>query len=455
MERENRIMIVDDEEAMRESLSAWLVKEGYQTMTADSGPQALSLLAEGRYDLLLVDIKMPGMDGLELLHRIREAYPQVLVIMITAYGSIESAVEAMKNGASDYLLKPFDPEQLILLIEKVFKHQAILEENLLLRERLAEREETVFEDLVSSSPAMLEIFNLIENVAASDVPIIISGETGTGKELVARAIHSRSQRAFGPFVTINCGAQTETLLEGELFGHEQGAFTGAVKTRRGRLEMANRGTLFLDEIGEIPLKMQVDLLRVLEEKLFLRLGGSKPVRSDFRLICATHRDLPTLIRAGQFRQDFYYRINVIALHIPPLRERREDIATLAEHFRSYFVRETSKPIQGFTPEALKILSLYDWPGNVRELKNVIERAVVISKSPRIGGRELTFLQAAEETETAAVTLEEMEKIHIQKILDRLDWNVTHGAKTLAIDRGTLLRKIKRYGLSRPSRFIKN
>lgn len=455
MKREYRLMIVDDEEAMRESLSAWLIKEGYQTSTADSGPRALSFLGEGTYDLLLVDIKMPGMDGLELLRRVREAYPQVMVIVITAYGSIESAVEAMKGGASDYLLKPFDPEQLIMVIEKVLKHRAVVEENLWLRERLAEREERVFEDLVSSSPAMLEIFKLIEDVAASDAPVLITGETGTGKELVARAIHSRSQRNSGPFVPINCGAQTEALLESELFGHERGAFTGAVQTRRGRIEMADGGTLFLDEVGDIPLKMQVDLLRVLEEKSFQRVGGNQTVQSDFRLICATHRDLSTLIRAGQFRQDFYYRINVISLHIPPLRERKEDIATLADYFRSTFVRETGKSIQGFSPEAIQTLILYDWPGNVRELKNVIERAVVISKTPRIGARELTFLQAGEETETQAVTLEEMEKNHIRKILDRLDYNVTRGAKTLAIDRGTLLRKIKRYGLDRPSRFIKH
>lgn len=455
MKTENRIMIVDDEEAMRESLSAWLMKEGYQTTVADSSLQALSFLAEADYDLLLVDIKMPGMDGLELLGRLRQEYPQVMVIMITAYGSIETAVEAMKKGASDYLLKPFDPEQLIMLIEKVLKYQAVLEENLLLRERLADREETVFEDLVSSSPAMIEIFKLIEDVAATDTQILINGETGTGKELVARAIHARSQRASGPFVTINCGAQTETLLESELFGHERGAFTGAVKTRRGRIEMAGGGTLFLDEVGDIPLKMQVDLLRVLEEKSFYRVGGNHPVKSDFRLICATHRDLSTLIRAGQFRQDFFYRINVISLQIPPLRERQEDIATLAEYFRSYFVRQTGKPIQGLTPEAIETLSRYDWPGNVRELKNVVERAVVICRTPWIGGRELTFLQAGEGTETGAVTLEEMEKNHIQKTLGWSDWNITRAAKTLAIDRGTLLRKIKRYRLNRPSRTTKS
>lgn len=454
MNRENRILIVDDEEAMRESLSAWLSKEGYQTTSADSGPRALSLLKDEDFDLLLIDMKMPEMDGLELLGLVRSQYPQIMVILITAYGSIESAVEAMKAGASDYLLKPFDPEQLILLLEKVFKHQAVLEENSMLRERLAEREETVFEDLISSSPAMLEVFNLIEDIAATEAPILISGETGTGKELVARAIHSRSQRNIGPFVAINCGSLTETLLESELFGHERGSFTGAVQTRRGRIEMADGGTLFLDEVGDIPLKMQVDLLRVLEEKNFLRVGGSKSVRSDFRLICATHRDLSLLIKSGLFRQDFYYRINVISLQIPPLRERKEDVPPLAGHFRVYFARETGKSLSGFSPEALQILTNYDWPGNVRELRNVIERAVVIAKTPWIGKRELTFLQGPEGAEHPAITLEEMEKTHIQKTLDRMDWNITHGAKTLAIDRGTLLRKIKRYGLKRPAGLIR-
>jgi DNA-binding NtrC family response regulator len=449
MRPEVRILIVDDEKAMRESLAAWLTKEGYQAVTADSGLMALALLQEGEYDLLLADVKMPGMDGLELLTRVREAFPDLLVIMITAYGSIESAVEAMKKGASDYLLKPFDPEQLILLIEKVFRNKEILEENIILRERLAEREQTVFGDLVASSPSMLEVFKTIEDIAATDTTILITGETGTGKELVARAIHSRSQRNTGPFIALNCGSQAETLLESELFGHERGSFTGAVQTRRGRIEMAHGGTLLLDEVGDIPLKMQVDLLRVLEEKSFNRLGGSKPIQSDFRLICATHRDLSQLIRAGQFRQDFYYRINVISLQIPPLRERQEDIATLAEYFRTNFIRDMGKSISGFSPEAIRILSLYDWPGNVRELKNVIERAVVITKDRHIGSKELTFLQTVEGPGDQAVTLEEMEKQHIRKILDRLDWNITQGAKTLAIDRGTLLRKMKRYGLTRP------
>jgi two-component system, NtrC family, response regulator HydG len=450
MNPKNRIMVVDDEEAMRESLSAWLVKEGYQADQAESGPQALSLLAEREYDLLLVDIKMPGMDGLELLGEVREKYPQTLVIIITAYGSIESAVTAMKSGASDYLLKPVDPEQMILVIEKTLQHHMVLEENRLLRERLAEREQIIFEDLVSCSPSMLEIFKLIEEVAPAEAPVLISGETGTGKELIARAIHSRGSRSFGPFVAINCGAQSESLLESELFGHEKGAFTGAIKTRRGRIEMADGGTLFLDEVGDIPLKMQVDLLRVLEEKRFFRVGGSQSITSDFRLVCASHQDLALRIRAGQFRQDFFYRINVISLQIPPLRERKEDIPILADFFLQQFARETGKQVTGVTPEGLQALRAYDWPGNVRELKNVIERAVVISRGPWIGDRELTFLQLGKEMTEEMVTLEEMEAHHLRRTLDRLNWNLTQSAKTLAIDRGTLLRKVKKFGLTKPS-----
>jgi DNA-binding NtrC family response regulator len=450
MNPKNRIMVVDDEEAMRESLSAWLVKEGFQVDSAESGPRALSLLSQRDYDLLLVDIKMPGMDGLELLEEVRGKYPQPLVIIITAYGSIESAVTAMQCGASDYLLKPVDPEQMILVIEKALQHHQVLKENRLLRERLAEREQIIFEDLVSCSPSMLEIFKLIEEVAPAEAPVLISGETGTGKELIARAIHSRSSRAFGPFVAINCGAQSESLLESELFGHEKGAFTGAIKTRRGRIEMADGGTLFLDEVGDIPLKMQVDLLRVLEEKNFFRVGGSQVITSDFRLVCASHQDLALRIRAGQFRQDFFYRINVISLQIPPLRERNEDIPILADFFLQQFARETGKPVIGLTPEGLQVLHTYDWPGNVRELKNVIERAVVISRGPWIGNRELTFLQLGKEMTEELGTLEEMEARYLRRTLDRLNWNITQSAKTLAIDRGTLLRKVKKFGLTKPS-----
>lgn len=448
MDQTFRIKIIDDEEAMRESLAGWLEKQGYQVTTAGSGAEALSQLAREACDLILLDIKMPEMDGLQLLPLIKAENPQVLIIMITAYGSIETAVESMKQGANDYLLKPFDPEELILLIEKMIEHKNLLEENMALKERLAEMQQPGLEDLILKSSAMQQVLEMIKDVAPTEVPILITGETGTGKELVARAIHSLSPRVYNPFVVLNCGAQTETLLESELFGHEQGAFTGAVKTRRGRLEMADRGTLFLDEVGEIPLKMQIDLLRVLEERKFLRVGGSQTVESDFRLISATHRDLPQLIQKERFRQDFFYRINVITIHIPPLRERPEDIELLAEYFLTRVARETGKEIEGFTPQARQILTSYTWPGNVRELKNVIERAVVINRRSVIGVQELTFLGSAQEVTPGQVTLQEMEVNHLRRTLESLDWNITRAAKILGLDRGTLSRKVMRYGLKR-------
>ena len=310
------ILVVDDELAMRESIAAWLKEYGHLASKAESGERALEILAGEQFDLALVDIKMPGMDGHELLERIRVDHPELLVIMITAFGSIESAVSAMKAGAHDYLLKPFDPQQLILLLEKIQRHKHLMDQNLVLREALTQGQCHGFEDMVASSAAMLELFELLEQVAATDAPVLVLGETGTGKELVARAIHNRSARADGHFVPLNCGAQSESLLESELFGHERGAFTGAVKARRGRLEMADGGTLFLDEVGEIPPKMQVQLLRVLEDGEFLRVGGSRYLTSDFRLISATHRDLQELDGKQRFRRDFFYRINVVTLRCP-------------------------------------------------------------------------------------------------------------------------------------------
>lgn len=444
-----RILIVDDEEAMRESLAAWLNKAGYEVGVAAGGQEALDILGRDAYDLLLVDIKMPGMDGLELLEHIKTDHPDILVVMITAYGSIESAVTSMKKGASDYLLKPFDPEQLIILIEKMAQHKALREENERLRTRLAEWEHAGFEDLIGQSEAIRQVFETIEDVAQTDTPILIAGETGTGKELVARAIHARSRKAFGPFVAVNCGAMSESLLESELFGHERGAFTGAVKARRGRLEMADQGTLFMDEIGEISSKMQVSLLRVLEERCFLRLGGSRPLESDFRLISATHRDLQALIDENQFRQDFYYRINVITVAVPPLRERTDDVPLLAQHFARQFAREMGKPIQGLTDTACRLLASHDWPGNVRELRNVIERAVVVTRAGLIDENALTFLRAENQTDSGPSTLEEMEKRHIRKTLDITQWNISRAAQNLGIDRSTLARRMKKLGLAKP------
>ncbi|MCB2225067.1 MAG: sigma-54 dependent transcriptional regulator [Desulfarculaceae bacterium] len=443
------VLVVDDELAMRESIAAWLRQDGYPVAVADSGAKALELMEAREFDLALVDIKMPGMDGLTLLERIKELQPDTLVIIITAYGSIESSVRAMKAGAADYLLKPFDPEQLMLLLEKAGRQRAILKENLALRRRLAEGHAAGFEDLVGSSPAMLKVFEQIEEVAASEAPVLINGETGTGKELVAKAIHNLSGRAYNPFVTINCGAQSESLLESELFGHEKGAFTGAVKARRGRLEMADGGTLFLDEVGEISQKMQVALLRVLEDKSFMRVGGNQTLTSDFRLISATHRDLERAIGRGEFRADFFYRINVIFIPIPPLRARVEDIIPLSEHFLRRFAAEGGKPPPELTPRARRALSAYNWPGNVRELKNVIERAVIVSSGPTLDLDKLTFLAAGGERPAAPSTLAEMELGHIRRTLEAHAWNVTQAAAALGIDRSTLSRKMKRAGLCAP------
>ena len=443
------VLVVDDELAMRESIAAWLRQDNYQVAVADSGAAALEIMEAREFDLALVDIKMPGMDGITLLERIKEQHPETLVIIITAYGSIESSVGAMKAGASDYLLKPFDPEQLMLLLEKMGRQRAMLKENMELRRRLASGEGGGFEDLVGSSPAMLRVFEQIEEVAGTEAPVLISGETGTGKELVARAIHNRSGRAFGPFVTINCGALSESLLESELFGHERGAFTGAVKARRGRLEMADGGTLFLDEVGEISQKMQVSLLRVLEEKSFSRVGGNQTLTSDFRLISATHRDLEKRISQGKFRQDFFYRINVIYISIPPLRERVEDILPLSEHFLRRFAAEAGKPAPELEPRARRALASYAWPGNVRELKNVIERAVIVSSGPTLGLDKLTFLSAPGDKPAAVNTLAEVETNHIRRTLEAHGWNITQAAAVLGIDRSTLSRKMKRAGLTSP------
>ena len=444
-----QIMVVDDEEAIREALEAWFIKDGYRVDKAESGFEALDRMTTQHCDVYFVDIKMPGMDGLELLAKLKEKQPDADVIMITAHGSIQTAVEAMKLGACDYLCKPFDPDQLSLLMERVLASKALREENQVLKEQLMERRESLWEGFIAQSDSMHQVFSIIEDVAPTPTPVHITGETGVGKELIAEAIHMQSQRSEGPFIAINCGALSETLLESELFGHERGAFTGAVKARRGRLEMANKGTLFLDEIGEISPKMQVTLLRVLEEKTFQRLGGSESISTDFRLLSATHRNLPQLIRENQFRDDFFYRINVITLEVPPLRERLEDVPALADHFFDLYVQETGKRLEGFTQRALGMLMAYAWPGNVRELRNVIERAVVIARGKIIGAEELTFLDSStKDCRLGTLTLHEVEISHIRAVLEACSWNVSRTAKQLEIDRSTLNRKIKKFQIER-------
>jgi len=347
------------------------------------------------------------------------------------------------------LMKPFEPETLALLVEKLLQQKKLIDENLLLKEQVARS--VRFENLIGVSDEMQKIFSMIMDISGTDVPVLITGETGTGKELVAKAIHAKSPRKHGPFIPINCGAFPEHLLETELFGHEKGAFTGAHRAKKGRIEMSHGGTLFLDEVGEIPLKMQVDLLRVLETKTFHRVGGTEEIKVDFRVLAATNRNLLEEINKGNFRQDLYYRLNVISLHIPPLRERPEDIPVLAEHFMRRYSRETNKNIDTITPEAMEILRNYPWPGNVRELQNAIERAVVISKKRCLDVEEFSFLQVSEKGVGTAKSLEEIEKAHIEAMLRAHNWNISRTAKALKINRVTLHKKIKKYGLKRSGR----
>jgi DNA-binding NtrC family response regulator len=446
------IIVVDDELIMRESLAGWLERDGHIVDTAASGEAALKMLANKRYDIMLLDIKMEGISGLTVLRQVKEGGYDTTVVMITAYGSINTAIEAMKTGAAEYLLKPFDPEELGILIEKIIHQQSQERENLYLKAQFKER--TRFESMIGQAPAMQAVFDLIEDVAAADTTVLITGETGTGKGLAAKALHSCSPRCQGPFVAVNCGAIPEHLMESELFGHQKGAFTDAKATKKGRLEMANGGTLFLDEIGEISMRMQIDLLRVLEDRIFYRVGGTQPLEADFRVIAATNRHLKTAIEAGSFREDLFYRLNVISFEMPPLRERKADIPLLCDHFLARFSRETNKPIRKIHREAMDEMMLYDWPGNIRELENAIERAVVIGKDAQVMLTDLPIVcnmpaLASRQGQSSVPpdhTLKSMEKHHIENILNEHQWNISHCAKLLGIDRSTLYNKIKRYRL---------
>ena len=442
------IMIVDDEMIIRESFLHWFQKSGHHVATAASGQEALEKLDIFPFDLLFVDIKMPGMDGIQLLERVKSEFPDTIVVIITAYGSIESAVQAMKLGAADYLLKPFKPDQLSLAMEKVAQQKKLVSEYRYLKGRLDNI--TRFDNIIGQSAPMEEIFALIPQVAASDAPVLLTGETGTGKELIAKAIHAKSPRSRFPYIAINCGAMPDSLLESELFGHQKGAFTGAIQGRKGFLEVVAGGTLFLDEVGEISTRMQVDLLRVLEEKKIIRLGSSQTIDVNFRLIAATSRNLEEQIAAGVFREDFYYRINVVRIDIPPLRKRKDDIPLLVEHFLTKFSNETTKRVDRVTRQAEHFLKNYDWPGNVRELENAIERAVVLSGSRTLHEKDFRFLSPASMEAQPGRSLLEMEKRHIRQVLDECGWNVTQAAKLLNINRVTLHKKINRYQLTRKS-----
>jgi two-component system response regulator HydG len=377
MSKNPRILVVDDEAPMRESLKDWLTEDGYKVGLAGGGEEAIALAREKNWDVILLDLKMPGMDGLETLRRLKgeDVNTEAEILMMTAYGTIDTAVQAMKEGAFDYLLKPFDPDEVEMEIKKIVSHKELVLENILLRQKLEERPE--YDEIIGRRDCMQEVFDLITMVAPTDSTVLITGESGTGKELIAQAIHGNSPRCYLPFIAVSCGALPDSILESELFGYERGAFTGAEHTKRGRFEMADKGTLFLDEIGEISLKTQVDLLRVLQDKAFNRLGGQGVIEVDVRILAATNRDLKKAIEENRFREDLYYRLNVISIHVPPLRERVEDIPLLVDAFiQKHCLNLNIEPVR-IAPSALRSLMDYDWPGNVRELENVIERALAM------------------------------------------------------------------------------
>jgi DNA-binding NtrC family response regulator len=435
------MLIVDDELSVRDSLGKWFREEGYEVGTAEDANDALTRLAEQRWDVALLDIKMRGTDGIELQRRIHELDPDLTVIMMTGYASVDTAVTALKNGAYDYVTKPLDPDEIAHLVKKALAHKRAEEENVRLRETVAEVARP--DDIIGQSVAMKRVFDAIETVGPTDATVLITGESGTGKELVARAIHHASPRRFHPLVVIHCGALTETLLESELFGHEKGAFTGAQYRKKGKFEIAEGGTVFLDEIGDISLKTQTDLLRVLQEREIVRVGSNQPIKVDFRCVAATNKDLEKLIDEGKFRPDLYYRLNVFHIELPPLRDRRDDIPVLVNHFVRKFSLAMNKKITRVAPTAMNLLQLQPWTGNVRELENAVERAMVVAQEPEI--REQDFIFKTSVPNGAPKTLEDIEKAHILRTLELCGWNQTRAAEVLDIDRVTLHHKIKRYG----------
>ena len=443
------ILVADDEPAQREMVSGFLKKQGFEVIAADSGEKALELFRQDTCDLVLTDQKMANMSGLELLQAVHAINPETPVILITAFGTIEAAVAALKEGAIDYLTKPLNLDELLHRIRQVSDHHRILNENRELREALQERHR--IEGIVGESGPMLEVLSMVRRVAPSEATVLIRGESGTGKELIAKAIHFGSPRGRGPLVKVNCAALPEALLESELFGHEKGAFTGAVSSRQGRFELANGGTIFLDEIGDLPLHLQAKLLRVLQEREYEKVGSSRPVKVNVRILAASHRPLEALIKAGQLREDLYYRLNVVTILIPPLRERRSDLSLLIEHFVRRFAEKNGKMIRGLTPEGRDILLRYDYPGNVRELENIIERAVVLTRDDVIASGDLPLTvqepeiadRDPETNLTAAV--EALERRMIRDALARSDGVQTRAAELLGIGERALRYKLIKYG----------
>lgn len=447
MNTKERIMIVDDEKIVRESLYHWFMDEGYEVDTAESSEAALKKFDKNKFDLVLLDMKMPGMSGLDLLPKLKQIDSDCFVILITAYASVTSAIQALKEGAFDYITKPVDPDELNHIVKNALQQKKLKTENEELKNKI---DELIMPDnLIGESLQMKKIFELINTVAQTDTTVLIRGESGTGKELVAKAIHLNSKRKYFPIVTVNCGAMPDTLLETELFGHEKGAFTGAHYRRKGKFEMADGGTIFLDEVGTISAKMQVELLRVIETKKFNRIGGNETIESDFRVIAATNEQLENLVKEGKFREDLYYRLNVFTLFVPPLRERKEDIPILANYFRNKYSAMMNKNIKSISSEAMNFLTENEWRGNVRELENAIERAIVVGKKEVITLEDLPFNPSynifnGDEDKSLSAN----EKKYILKVLKENNWNISRSAELLEIDRVTLYNKINKYGLKK-------
>jgi two-component system response regulator HydG len=451
MKQKSRVLVVDDDTAHRTMLRALLGGWGYDISEADDGSSAISEVRERPYDLVLMDVRMLKVSGLEALSEIKSFNPAIPVIIMTAYSSVEAAVGAIKKGAYDYLTKPLDFDKLKLTIERAMENVRLKEENVRLRENLGIRFDRT--NIIGRSPAMAGLLETVALVAPSEATVLITGESGTGKELIAGAVHFNSARKAGPFVKVNCAAITESLLESELFGHEKGSFTGAERRKDGRFLQANGGSIFLDEISEMPLSMQVKLLRVLQEREITRVGGESVIRIDTRVIAATNRDLAAMVASGAFREDLYYRLDVVNLKVPALRERKEDIPLLAMSFLEMFSERNRKKIKGFAPAAMNSIIKYEWPGNVRELMNAVERAVVLGRSEYLEGNDLPGA-GKDSSETASLVfmdtgdmpLEEIEKATILKALETLKGNKSETARRLGITRRTLHKKLKKYGV---------
>ena len=443
-----KILIVDDEASIRDALSQWFELDGYNVSTAEDANAALLKLQQGPWDIVMLDIKMPGIDGLELQRRIKKIDKNIITIMITAFASVETSIQALKEGAFDYIVKPVDPDDMSHLIRNAVEQRRLMSENNQLRQHI---DDISFSDeIIGESPEIKKVLEKVFEVAQTDATVIIKGENGSGKELIARAIHSQSNRKYFPIITINCGAYSDGLLESELFGHEKGAFPGALYRRQGRLEMADKGTIFLDEIGQISDKMQADILRVLDTRQFSRLGGDKKIDVNFRIICSTTHDLERAVQEGSFREDLYYRLNVVTISIPPLRERKLDIPALARFFIKKYSQSMNKNVLDISQDTLDMLVEYNWPGNIRELRNVIERAMVVAKGNLVELDDLSFFFPVVETDPRETvpSLDEVEKIHIQKVLELTNGNIAQAAAILKVSRLTMYNKIEKYQLKK-------